>query len=167
MAYSKAMQSGHPLIPRPGAGWVPSRCEPIWATWLLLAALLLRGLIPLGYMPNPNAMGGFIPCVGNLGMDARAHAAHTVHTGHSDENALAQTGHGDHSGGERKGGEHEHNTPPCVFAAIAALAAVLTVLLALPVGRRLSTAWLGGVDTPRPRLPLPGTRLARGPPSLS
>lgn len=150
------MQPWFPFPHRTGAGRVSARCAPTWATWLLLLALVLRGMIPLGYMPNPGTTGGltahagpFIPCVGGQ---------------HGDTRLGPDQGHdaGDHTGHHPDG-----NTPPCVFAAIAALAACLTVLLALPMRQRLPQTWDGTGTAPRPRLPPPGTRLARGPPRLS
>lgn len=160
------MRPGFPYRPRINAGRALPGCAPTWATWLLLLALVLRGMIPLGYMPTPVTAGGpaaagpFIPCLGGQ-PDAwgALHAAeHATNQGHPPGDA----DHADHTGHHPDG-----NTPPCVFAAIAALAVGLTLLLALPVRRRPPQTWDGIAAVPRPRLPPPGTRLARGPPVLS
>ncbi|WP_148293529.1 DUF2946 family protein [Azospirillum sp. B4] len=137
---------------------VPPQGRPFlrWA-WVLMAVLALRGLIPVGYMPNPAAgspgASAIILCdsvhdaLSNL-MDPMAHHHH-----HGDGDGHAgHTGHG--------------MDAPCVFAAVAALAAVLLVVALVLSPRRDSVSWAPAAATPWPRTRPPGTRLARGPPVL-
>ncbi|MBB6250984.1 DUF2946 family protein [Nitrospirillum iridis] len=129
-----------------------------WA-WLLAAAVLLRGLIPVGYMLNPDAgppgTSAIILC--DSVHDALSAvttpmiAGPMAHHHHHEDG----TGHAGHSA-----------DAPCVFAAVAALAVgLLAVILVLsplvPAG-----TWAPTLSTPWPHPRPPGTRLARGPPAL-
>jgi len=87
-----------------GPAFVPRRLRRI--TILLLPALLLRSLIPFGFMPMADAGGvsiGLCPGEGPMpaAMGAAAHAQHMHHSAHHD---------GAHSGSHQA---------PCLFAASA------------------------------------------------
>ncbi|WP_044559003.1 hypothetical protein [Azospirillum sp. B4] len=155
-------------VRRAPRGWV----------WLVLAAVLLRGLIPVGYMANTS--GGpapFMLCPGvHDALDQLMAAAplasateagpitagpHAHHHPDAGAGALALA-HGGHQG-HRAGGEQDH-IGPCAFAALAAVAVpLLLLILALPT-RRSRQVWRVGAHAPRPRLRLPGTPGARAPP---
>jgi hypothetical protein len=81
--------------------------------WLLLPALLLRALVPVGFMPLAGASGaylGFCPGAGAVPPGAAAPAAHASHLGHA---------HHGGEGGSLPGNPHH---PACVFSAGAATA---------------------------------------------
>ncbi|MEC4589688.1 DUF2946 family protein [Nitrospirillum amazonense] len=138
-----------------------------WA-WLVVVALLLRGLIPAGFMPNPHAVD---PGASAIILCDSVHDALSVVTDpmmadpamakammanpwmhHHHEDGAGHAGHG--------------MDAPCVFAAVAALAiGLLAIILVLPVQPR-GVAWAPAFAAPWPRTRPPGTRLARGPPSF-
>jgi hypothetical protein len=79
----------------------------------LLPALLLRALIPVGFMPLAGASGaylGFCPGAGTVPPGAAAAAAHASHPAHT------------HHGGEGRGIPANPHHPACVFSAGAATA---------------------------------------------
>jgi len=80
--------------------------------WLLLPALLLRALIPVGFMPLAGASGaylGFCPGSGALPPGASELAApYTAHSGHT------------HHDGDRPGSPAAPHHGPCVFSGGAA-----------------------------------------------
>jgi hypothetical protein len=93
-------------------------------TWLLLPALLLRALIPVGFMPLAGANGaylGFCPGAGEVPPAAAAPATHASHPGHAH--------HGD---GRGIPGTAHH--PACVFSAgaVTACAAAPSDAIAAP-----------------------------------
>jgi hypothetical protein len=76
--------------------------------WLLLPALLLRALIPVGFMPLAGGSGaylGFCPGAGEVPPAAAAAASHASHLGHA------------HHGGEGRGVPGTPHHPACVFSA--------------------------------------------------
>jgi len=94
--------------------------------WLVLPALLLRALIPAGFMPFAGPAGaylGFCPGSGTLLSAATELATHASHGGH-----------GHHPGGA-PGAPGTQPHPSCVFStgAAATFAAMLTAALASPV----------------------------------
>ena len=97
--------------------------------WLLLPALLLRALIPVGFMPLAGASGaylGFCPGSGAQlpGASERA-APHTAHVGHS------------HRDGDRPSSPAAPHHGPCLFSGGAATEFTADPLLAvvLPVAQ--------------------------------
>ncbi|MDZ5645586.1 hypothetical protein [Nitrospirillum sp. BR 11828] len=144
---------------------------------MVLAAVLLRGLIPVGYMVN--TAGGpapFMLCpgvhdlmdhvMGTAPVDDGLAAAPSTHAHHHHPDAEAgglatpgQAAPHDH----RAGGDQDH-MGPCAFATLAALAIPLLLLaLVLPI-RRIRQAWRPVTRARRPRSRLPGTPGARAPP---
>jgi len=94
--------------------------------WLLLPALLLRAVIPIGFMPLAGADGaylGFCPGAGSLPASAEQLATHASHFGHAH-----------HSGGVPGTPGTQHH-PACVFSAGAAteFASLLSAALAASV----------------------------------
>jgi hypothetical protein len=94
--------------------------------WLLLPALLLRALIPAGFMPFAGPAGsylGFCPGSGALPPGANELATHASHSGHT------------HHPGGAPGAPGTPPHPSCVFStgAAATFAATLTAALASPV----------------------------------
>ncbi|MBV8292071.1 MAG: hypothetical protein JOY55_09700 [Mycobacterium sp.] len=84
-----------------------------WLAWLLLPALLLRALIPTGFMPVAGAGGlhlGFCPGAGELPPGVAAPATHASHPGHAH-----------HEGGGRGIPGNPHH-PACLFSAVATAA---------------------------------------------
>ncbi|TWB39113.1 hypothetical protein [Nitrospirillum pindoramense] len=150
-------------------GLLPQGRQPRRWVWLLALALLLRGLIPAGYMPNPHAgepgASAVILCDSvhdALSVMTDALMAKTMMADPAMTQAmLANPGmhhHGDHAG-------HGMDAP-CVFAAVAALAVgLLAVILVLPTQPR-APGWAPALSAPWPRPRPPGTRLARGPPPI-
>jgi len=94
-----------------------------WLAWLLLPALLLRALIPAGFMPVAGAGGpylGFCPGAGELPPGVAAPAAHASHHGHA------------HHGGDGRGVPGTPHHPACVFSAGAATAFAAPPAEAIP-----------------------------------
>jgi hypothetical protein len=94
-----------------------------WLAWLLLPALLLRALIPAGFMPVAGAGGphlGFCPGAGELPRGAAAPAAHGSDLGHT------------HHGGDGRGIPATPHHPACVFSAGATTAFAAPPTAALP-----------------------------------
>jgi len=117
------------------------------AHWLLLAGLLLRALIPVGYMLNFEAAAGDTPMLVLCPTGLDTETQHRLGMHHDADQHLTH-----------------HDAAPCVFAAMAMLA-VATVLLALLL--ELRSALVGGL--PRPeifplRRILDQTRSPRAPP---
>jgi len=116
------------------------------AAWLVVAAVLLPGLIPAGYMVNPEAGASgaslLVLCPEGLGESVRGHLAgsHALPSGH---------------------GVHE---APCIYSAVLALALTLAAL------GRCHALWvaLGAWPLPRPDFVPPstsdGARRTRAPP---
>lgn len=150
-----------------------------WA-WLVLAAALLRGLIPVGYMVNTG--GGpapFMLCPGvhdvldqvmapmDAPWDAPMPPASVAHVHHHHPDAepgglLTPSGHAGHHD-HRPGGDQDH-MGPCAFAALAALAVpLLLLILALPT-RQARQSWRPSTRARRFTSRLPGTPGARAPP---
>jgi hypothetical protein len=74
---------------------------------LLLPALLLRALIPAGFMPMAGAGGphlGFCPGAGELPPGAAAPATHASHPGHAEH------------GGDGRGVPGTPHHPACIFS---------------------------------------------------
>jgi len=116
------------------------------ALWLVLAGLMLRALIPVGYMFNYAAAEGegFVIVLCPTGLDPDI--AHTL---------------GLHHG---LPGEDTHREAPCVFAAVAALAVSL-ILLGLLVDLWPALArWLLPRDEAFRHPALQDPRRARAPP---
>ncbi|MBB6253766.1 hypothetical protein [Nitrospirillum iridis] len=148
-----------------------------WA-WVLVAAVLLRGLIPVGYMANTS--GGAAPfmlCPGVHDLLDRVMAAAPMAESGMAATPGAHTHHHHPAVGadgltspdpasphdHRPGGDQDH-MGPCAFAALAALAIpVLLLILALPP-RRVRQTWRPGPRLPHPVSRLPGTPGARAPP---
>jgi hypothetical protein len=124
---------------------------------LVLPALLLRALIPAGFMPLAGAGGpylGFCPGAGPLPPGLSASATHPFHLGH---------GHHEDAGGPGAPGMAHH--PACLFSAGATTAFAATPVaaraadLAMAAGQRLST----GISLPA----ILRTQSSRGPPISS
>ncbi|MDE1147121.1 MAG: hypothetical protein PW843_10945 [Azospirillaceae bacterium] len=138
----------------------------------MVVALFLRGLVPVGYMPNP-ASGE--PGAGAIMLCDSVHDLLSVMTDPMmADPALAKPGmiqammadpwmHHHHEGGGHAG--HTVDAP-CVFAAVAALAAVLLAVILILSPEYRAVRWTPAPAAPRRYLRPPGTRLARGPPSL-
>ena len=95
-----------------------------WLAWLLLPALLLRALIPTGFMPVAGAGGphlGFCPGAGELPPGAVAPATHG-----------SQGSHAHHGGGDGRGIPVTPHHPACIFSVGAATAFVAPPTYALP-----------------------------------
>lgn len=123
------------------------------ASWLMLLALLVRGLVPAGFMPDVGALRHGVYAI-------------TICTGTSQQNVIIdQDGNTvDRDGQGSPGGDHPGEVP-CLFAVAAQIAAVLflavaLVLLALErAGWRLPAAELWRIARP------PGSPGARAPPA--
>jgi hypothetical protein len=97
-----------------------------WLAWLLLPALLLRALIPAGFMPFAGPDGaylGFCPGSGALQPGESELATHASHGGHT------------HHGAGAPGAPGTHQHPSCLFStgATTTFAATFGVALAPPV----------------------------------
>ena len=94
-----------------------------WLAWMLLPALLLRALIPAGFMPVAGAGGlhlGFCPGAGEVPPGVAAPATHASHHGHA------------HHDGDGRGIPGTSHHPACVFSAGAATASAAPPTDALP-----------------------------------
>ncbi|WP_145748622.1 hypothetical protein [Nitrospirillum amazonense] len=131
-------------------------------------AILLRGFIPAGYMPNPAAGG---PGASAIILCDSVHDVLSVITNPMmADPAMAQAMIANpwmHHHHEDGGGHAGHTVDaPCVFAAVAALATLLlAIILVLPPQSR-SVRWAAALATSWPRARPPGTCLARGPPAI-
>jgi len=88
-----------------------------------MPALLLRALIPAGFMPVAGAGGphlGFCPGAGELPPGATAPAGHGSHPGHAQH------------GGDGRGNPVTPHHPACIFSVGAATAFVAPPTYALP-----------------------------------
>lgn len=125
---------------------------------LVLPALLLRALIPMGFMPLADATGvsiGFCPGAGAM-PGLPADAVHAQHFGHA---------HAHHAGGRAGGGGALHHVP-CLFASGAASA----FAAALPAPALAAAALPSTDDRAVRRVFLPAIRraqFARAPPLLA
>ena len=91
--------------------------------WLLLPALLLRALIPAGFMPVAGAGGPYLefcPGAGELPPGVAARAAHASHHEHA------------HYGGDGRGVPGAPHHQACVFSSVAAAAFAAQPSDALP-----------------------------------
>lgn len=93
------------------------------ALWLFMAGLLLRALIPVGYMANYQASvdGGALIVLCPTGLEGTA-LYDLLTGGHQ---------HGGHHAAAADDPANVHYDAPCVFAAVAALAATLIALALL------------------------------------
>ncbi|MEC4589651.1 DUF2946 family protein [Nitrospirillum amazonense] len=139
------------------------------AGWMVLCALLLRGLIPAGFMVNPAVAQPGAAAV--ILCDSVHDALWAVTEPMMADPVMAKAMmanpwmHHHHDDG---GGHAGHTTDgACVFAAVAALAVVLLAVVLVLSPRHRAVAWApaSAASWPRPRPP--GSRLARGPPSLA
>jgi hypothetical protein len=125
---------------------------------LVLPALLLRALIPMGFMPLVDATGvsiGFCPGAGVM-PGQPADAVRAQHFGHA---------HAPHAGGRAGGGGALHHAP-CLFASGAASA----FAAALPAPALAASALPSTDDRAAPAVFLPAIRraqFARGPPLIA
>lgn len=99
-----------------------------WLAWLLLPALLLRALIPAGFMPLAGAGGaylGFCPGAGASPPPASEPANHASHLAHT------------HHKGVAPGAPATHHYPACIFSsgALTEFAASLPWVLPAAVPR--------------------------------
>ncbi|MEE3627784.1 hypothetical protein UCD39_28055 [Nitrospirillum sp. BR 11752] len=152
------------------------RAPRAWA-WVVLAAVLLRGLIPVGYMVNTaggpapfmlcpgvhdlmDSVMGAAPADNGLAVTPSAHAHHH----HPDAEAGGLPIPGQAVPHDHRTGSDQDHMGPCAFATLAALAIPLLLLvLALPT-RRVGQSWRPVTRSRRPRSRLPGTPGARAPP---
>lgn len=115
------------------------------AAWLIAAALLMRLLIPTGYMlaVSPVGMPTIVMCSGFGAMMPRT-AAPTMHHGDHPASGVEPSGH-EH--GEQEGAAKEL---PCAFAGVAtaALAATDPLLLAIALFFILAAAFRLPVRSP-------------------
>lgn len=130
---------------------------PALGTWLLLAALALRALIPAGYMLDPRggAIAPFMVCT-------------SIHDGVSRILAV-QGGHvgaHDHHGAPSSTDDSHEAVGPCAFAALAALIlpspVILTPRRPVPAHR-----WRRVRHRHLPRQRAPGDPGARAPPLVA
>lgn len=138
----------------------------------MVLAVLLRGFIPVGYMPNPAAgpPGASLIILCDSVKDALSALASPTIAHSAVAKAMPTTMptspwiHHHHEGG---GGHAGHSVDaPCVFAAVAALAVVLlTIILVLPSQPR-TARWALAPATCWPRARPSGPWLARGPPAI-
>ncbi|MBB3910769.1 DUF2946 family protein [Sphingomonas desiccabilis] len=133
------------------------------AAWLIAAALLMRMLIPTGYMlvASPAGIPTFAMCSG-YGPILPAAATHGA--GHG-----AHESHATKGGGEHQGQQHEaKEQPPCAFAglATAALAATDPLLLAIALFFILAAGFRLPVRAPVAASPFLRPPL-RGPPATA
>ena len=125
--------------------------------WLLLSALLLRFMIPPGFMPFAGPTGvylGFCPGAGALPHGAAELATHATHPGHAHHSAGG--------GPESPGASHY---PGCIFSAGAA-----TVFAAVPTAALVTSVPTATVERVAARVSLPAilrAQSARGPPILA
>jgi hypothetical protein len=92
-------------------------------TLLVLPALLLRALIPAGFMPYAGAGGphiGFCPGAGALPAGVVHLAAHAAHVAHA------------HHGSDGRGVPGTPHHPACIFSAGAATTFAVATIAALP-----------------------------------
>lgn len=125
---------------------------------LVLPALLLRGLIPVGFMPEVDARGGIsiALCPGETALPDNAARAPL---GHQHDSHAHQ--HGSHSSPGAPGATHH---APCLFAASGAAAvtpAMPALTLSVPAVTRLPEIPASGVFPPS----ILRTQSPRGPPS--
>ncbi|MBM7406348.1 MULTISPECIES: hypothetical protein [Sphingomonas] len=133
------------------------------AAWLIAAALLMRLLIPTGYMlvASPAGLPTFAMCSG-YGAVLPAAAAHGA--GHGAHDSHATTG-----SGEQHGQQHDvKEQPPCAFAGVAtaALAATDPLLLAIALFFILAAGFRLPVRVPVAASPFLRPPL-RGPPTTA
>ena len=112
-------------------------------TWPLLSVLLLRFMIPAGFMPLAGPDGtylGFCPGAGTLPPSASELATHATHAGHA------------HHGGGGSGSPGTPQHPTCVFSpgaatvfAVAASAALAAPLPMTPSERTASLTHLPAI----------------------
>jgi len=125
-------------------------------SWLLLSALVLRFMIPSGFMPFAGPTGvylGFCPGAGALPHGAAELATHATHPGH-----------GHHAGGGPASPGTSHY-PGCIFSAGAA-----TVFAAVPTAALVTSVPTAAVERIAARVSLPAilrAQSARGPPILA
>jgi len=126
-------------------------------SWLLLSALVLRFMIPSGFMPFAGPTGvylGFCPGAGALPHGAAELATHATHPGHAHHSAGG--------GPESPGASHY---PGCIFSAGAA-----TVFAAVPTAALVTSVPTATVERVAARVSLPAilrAQSARGPPILA
>ena len=127
-----------------------------WLAWLLLPALVLRALIPAGFMPVAGAGGPhlvFCPGAGELPPGAIALATHAWHPGHAQH------------GVDGPGFPGTPHHPACIFSAGAATAFAVPPADALPAPALTSLT-----ERIAARIFLPAILRAqypRGPPTVS
>jgi hypothetical protein len=142
-----------------------------WFAVLLLAALIARALVPLGYMPGP---GGVMLCPAYAPL-----AAHILGSGgardESDSPGMDRSGidmsmgamdMSAHSGHGRSPSQHD-GVAACPFGAAASIVAIThtPLLLGLPAGVSISPQ--PHIEQFLPRDTTPLARLPRGPPTAS
>ena len=134
------------------------------AAWLIVAALLMRMLIPTGYMlvASPAGIPTFAMCSGYgplLPAAATDAASHDSHDGH------AMTGAGKHHGQQHESAKEQ---PPCAFAGVttAALVATDPLLLAIALFFILAAGFRLPVRAPVATSPFLRPPL-RGPPATA
>ena len=135
---------------------------------MLLPALLLRALIPAGFMPLAGAGGlylGFCPGAGPLPPGLSASAAHGSHLDHASHLAHgAHLGHGAHEGGSPGTPDSSHHFASCVFST-----GVTGVFAATNIAVLAADAPLASCQRSAAGIFLPAilrTQSSRGPPIL-
>lgn len=134
---------------RPRASTLPRHL----ASWLMLLALLVRGLVPAGFMPDVGALRHGVYAI-------------TICTGTSQQNVIIdQDGNMvDRDGQGLPGGDHPGEVP-CLFAVAAQIAALLFLAVALVLLARERDGWHLPADTLRRTARPPGSPGARAPPA--
>ncbi|MEC4589650.1 hypothetical protein VPG91_01510 [Nitrospirillum amazonense] len=160
---------------------------------MLVCAVLMRGLIPVGYMPNPHGLASgespFILCgsvhdaLTDVQTDAQPPAPH-VHAATSSDthHSLIHRDHLHHdpgrhplpavmdmhqhdAGGHHGAGGHPIDAP-CVFAAVVSLAVGLAIVILVLRPATRQDGWILAMAQTYPASRLPGAQPARGPPPI-
>jgi hypothetical protein len=140
-----------------------------WFAAMLLAALLTRALVPVGFMPD---QGGFILCPSYAPVLARSVIADSSHDmagmamDGSATTASATPGHAGHAGHSGSSPEHSHSGICRYSGSGAGLA--LTQALGNPLLAHVTSTKLQfPPEQTLPRGTIVPTRLPRGPPPLA
>jgi hypothetical protein len=144
-----------------------------WFAVLLLAALIARALVPLGYMPGP---GGVMLCPAYAPLAAHIpNSGEARHESDMDSPGMDLPGMdmsmgsmdmSEHSGHGRSPSPHD-GVAVCPFGAAASNVAITHTPLVLAVSAGASITPQPHTEQSAPRSTIPITRLPRGPPFAS
>lgn len=155
--YTAAIQSGLARVHS-----VPlNRIQRRWLISVLLTALVVRALVPAGFMPSADRPFSFQICPDGFPAQLLQdpHAAHHHHHAAQDESGSPNAGEGSHEHGAARA---EH----CVFAAVAS-AGPAPQLAQLLGPLEVDAAPVFSVDTRTPELRRHRVQQPRAPPALS